>query len=48
MTENLDYLGARGGNGRCLVSGGTEGGSVVANRVKNGDYEEYTANELYF
>ena len=32
----------------CLVSGGTEGGSVVANRVKNGDYEEYTANELYF
>lgn len=48
MTENLDYLGARGGNGRCLVSGETEGGSVVANRVKNGDYEEYTANELYF
>ena len=36
------------GNGGCLVSGGSERGSVVANRVKNGDYEEYTANELYF
>ena len=40
--------GVGGGVGGCLVSGGTEGGSVVANRVKNGDYEEYTANELYF
>ena len=58
MTENLDYLEElvvlgsviilRGGDGECLVSGGSERGSVVANRVKNGDYEEYTANELYF
>ena len=59
MTENLDYLEELvvlgsviilrgGGNGECLVSGGSERGSVVANRVKNGDYEEYTANELYF
>ena len=60
MTENLDYLEelvvlgsviilrGGGGNGGCLVSGGSERGSVVANRVKNGDYEEYTANELYF
>ena len=29
-----------------MVSGGTEGGSVVANRVKNGDYEEYTAHDV--
>ena len=60
MTENLDYLEelvvlgsviilrGGGGNGGCLVSGGLERGSVVANRVKNGDYEEYTANEPYF
>ena len=60
MTENLHYLEQlivlgpviiyrlEGGDGGCLVSGGTEGGSVVANRVKKGDYEEYTANELYF
>ena len=60
MTKNLDYLEelvvlgsviilrGGGGNGECLVSGGSERGSVVANRVKNGDYEEYTANELYF
>ena len=38
----------REGDGGFLVSGGTKGGSVVANRVINGDYEEYTANELYF
>ena len=49
MTENLDYLEelvvlgsviilrGGGGNGGCLVSGGSERGSVVANRVKNGD-----------
>ena len=60
MTENLDYLEelvvlgsviilrGGGGKGGCLVSGGLERGSVVANRVKNGDYEEYTANEPYF
>ena len=53
--EELVVLGSviilRGGggkNGGCLVSGGLERGSVVANRVKNGDYEEYTANEPYF
>ena len=57
MTENLDYLEELivlgpviiyhlGGDGGCLVSGGTEGGLVVANRVKNGDYEEYTAHDV--
>ena len=48
MTENLDFLEALVVLGPVikgfLVSWGTEGGSVVANRVKNGDYREYTAN----
>ena len=29
-----------------MVSGGTEGELVVANRVKNGDYEGYTAHDV--
>ena len=37
-----------GGGWRIFGFRWNEGGSVVANRVINGDYEEYTANELYF
>ena len=47
MNQSLFIVGGRGRilGGIARFSGGTEGGSVVANRVQRGDYGKLTTKE---